>query len=378
MSHAVLRRRIVTPFTLVLAVLVVVSFWVLGQRFMYGIGAVTNVNSGFTWGIWVVFDVIIGTALGCGGFSIAMLVYIFNRGAYHPLMRAALLGGMFGYTLGGAAVIFDLGRYWHFYKLMLPWQVNLNSVMLETALCVMAYVVVLWIEFAPAFLERLGLHGLRRQLQRWSWVFAAIGVLLPTMHQSSLGSIVLVLGYRLSPLWLTLWLPALFLISALVMGYAIVMFEATIVSRSFGLPSEQKLIGKMSLVVGWLAAAWLVLRFADVLDRGVLGLAFQGGARSVMFWIENLLFLGAALVLLSAAGRASARACFLASVALLLGGILYRLDAYLIGYTPIGNWSYFPSVTELLVTIGMVSLEVLLYLIFIKTLPVLHGEAAHR
>ncbi len=103
--------------------------------------------------------------------------------------------------------------------------------MFEIALCVMAYVVVLWIEFAPAFLERCGLTGIKRFLDRWMFVFAALGVLLPTMHQSSLGSMLLVMGYKLSPLWFTLWLPALFVISALAMGYAVVMFEATVVSQ---------------------------------------------------------------------------------------------------------------------------------------------------
>ena len=124
------------------------------MRFLYGLGAVANINSGYPWGIWVVVDVIIGTAFGCGGFAMALLVYIFNRGQYHPLMRPALLSGLFGYTLGGFAVIFDLGRYWQAYNLLLPWYAQPNSVMFEVALCVMAYVVVLWIEFSPVFLER--------------------------------------------------------------------------------------------------------------------------------------------------------------------------------------------------------------------------------
>ncbi|MGP0061511.1 MAG: Ni/Fe-hydrogenase cytochrome b subunit [Beijerinckiaceae bacterium] len=373
-----LRRNLITPTTLVLAALVVIGFYFLLQRFLHGIGAVANINSGYPWGIWVVVDVIIGTAIGCGGFALALLVYIFNRGEYHPLMRPALLGGLFGYTLGGFAVIFDLGRYWQAYNLVLPWHAQLNSVMYEVALCVMAYVVVLWIEFSPAFLERWGFVGIKRNLERWMFVFVALGVLLPTMHQSSLGSLLLVMGYRLSPLWFTMWLPALFVISALVMGYAVVMFEATLVSKSFGLPSEHALISKLSTVVGWITVGWLVLRWGDLVARGALPLAFVGGTNVLMFWIENALFLAAALVFITPAGRANERASFLGAVALLAGGSLYRLDAYLIGYQPIGNWSYFPSLSELMVTIGVVALEVLLYLIFIKTLPVLHGDAAHH
>jgi Ni/Fe-hydrogenase subunit HybB-like protein len=375
-TAAPLRRSLITPITLVLAALVLISFYFLAQRFVYGLGAVTNINPGYPWGIWVVVDVIIGTAFGCGGFAMALLVYIFNRGNYHPLMRPALLGGLFGYTLGGFAVIFDLGRYWNFYNLLLPWQMHPNSVMFEVALCVMAYVAVLWIEFSPAFLERFGLTGTKRVVDRWMYVIVALGVLLPTMHQSSLGSMLLVMGYKLSPLWFTLWLPALFVISALTMGYAIVMFEATVVSNSFALPSEHALLSKMSVVVGWITVAWLVLRWGDLIARDVVSLALVGSVSVVLFWLENALFLAAALVFITPAGRASQRASFLGAVAVLAGGSLYRLDAYLIGYQPISNWAYFPSLPELMVTIGVVALEVLLYLIFIKTLPVLHGDAA--
>ena len=375
---APLRRKLITPTTLVLAALTLIGCYFLYQRFTHGLGAVANINSGFPWGIWVVVDVIIGTAFGCGGFAMALLVYIFNRRTYHPLMRPALLSGLFGYTLGGVAVIFDLGRYWHVYNLLLPWRAHADSIMLEVALCVIAYVVVLWIEFAPAFLERFGLTRIKHRLDRWMFVFSALGVLLPTMHQSSLGSMILVMRYKLSPLWYTEWLPALFVISALAMGYAIVMFEATVVSRTFALPSEQALIGKMSKVVGWITVGWLVLRWADLFARDAVLLAFVPSLQVFLFWVENLLFLAAPAVFLCPAGRASQRASFLGAVALLLAGTLYRLDAYIIGYTPTANWTYFTAASELMVTIGVISFEVLLYLIFIKTLPVLHGGAAHR
>jgi len=376
-SNAPLRRNLITPTTLVLALVAAIGLYFIAQRFLYGLGAVTNLNSGYPWGIWVVVDVVIGTAFGCGGFAMALLVYIFNRGEYHPLIRPALLGGLFGYTLGGFAVLFDLGRYWHFYNLLLPWYAQPNSIMLEVALCVMAYVVVLWIEFSPAFLERWGLSGLKRTLERWMFVIIALGVLLPAMHQSSLGSLLLVMGYNLSPLWFTVWLPVLFVVSALIMGYAIVMFEATVVSNSFNLPSEHALLSKLSTVVGWITVAWLVVRWGDLINRDALQPAFAGNLQAAMFWLENALMLFAALVFITPAGRASPRASFLGAVTVLAGGALYRLDAYLVGHQPISNWNYFPSLPELMVTIGIVALEVLLYLIFIKTLPVLRGDAAN-
>jgi len=372
-AAAPLRRSLVTPTTLVLAALVIVGFYFLALRLIYGLGAVTNLNSGYPWGIWVDVDIFIGTALGCGGFSMAILIYAFNGTAYHPLIRPALLGGLFGYTLGGLAAFTDLGRWWQAYNVLLPWHWQPNSIMFEVALCLLAYTVVLWIEFLPILLERFKWLALKRFLERWMFVFVALGILLPLMHQSSFGSVLLSMGPKLSPLWFTVWLPLLFVVSAILMGYAVVMFEATVVTHAFDLPSEHALISKLSKVVGWVSLVWLVIRWADLLNRGVVNLAFAGDLKASMFWIENALFIAAVLIFLTPAGRASQRASFLGAVALLGGAILYRLAALMIGDTPVGNWSYFPSVPELMVTIGIISLEILLYLVFIKLFPVLEG-----
>jgi len=370
-----LRNSLVTPTTLVLAALAIIGFYFLALRFIYGLGAVTNLNQGYPWGIWVDVDIFIGTALGCGGFSMAILVYAFNGTSYHPLMRPALLGGLFGYTLGGFAAFTDLGRYWQAYNVLLPWHWQPNSIMFEVALCLLAYTVVAWIEFLPVILERFKWHGLKRFLDRWMFVFVALGILLPLMHQSSFGTVLLSMGPKLSPLWHTVWLPLLFVVSAILMGYAVVMFEATVSGHAFNLPSEHALLAKLSKIVGWVTVAWLVVRWADLFNRNVVELAFAGDVKAAMFWIENALFVGAAVVFVTPNGRANQRASFLAAVALLCAGVLYRLDALMIGDTPVGNWSYFPSVPELMVTIGIISLEILLYLVFIKIFPVLEGAS---
>ena len=189
--------RILTVPVAILTVLTLVGFYYVAKRYYLGIGAVANINPGYPWGIWVAFDVIVGPAIGCGGFAMALLAYVLNQGKYHPIMRPALLGGMFGYTLAGVAVLT--------LNLLLPWYLNANSIMLETALCVMAYVAVLWVEFSPAFLERFGLDRIRQFLEQFMFVIIALGVLLPTMHQSALGTILAVNETKLSPLW---WRPA--------------------------------------------------------------------------------------------------------------------------------------------------------------------------
>jgi Ni/Fe-hydrogenase subunit HybB-like protein len=377
--HQPLHRRFLTPVTLVALMVSAIGIYFIAQRFMYGLGAVTNLNQGYPWGIWVVFDVVIGTAFGCGGFAMALLVYVLNRNHYHVLVRPALLGGLFGYTLAGMAVMIDLGRYWQFYNLLTPWYAQPNSVMFEVALCVMAYVTVLWIEFAPAALERFGLTGIKAGLEKVMFLFIGLGVLLPTMHQSSLGSVLLVMGSKLSPLWYTPLLPLLFVSSALMMGYGVVMFETTVVSSAFKLHSEQPILARLGRIVGWLIVAWLAVRAVDLAVRNEWELAFRGDLNAIVFWIENLLFGFAAWVLLAPHRRARQRLLFLAAVALILGGSLYRLDAYLIAYRPVQNYHYFPAPAELMVTFGVIALEVWLYLLFIYHLPILPNQsAAHK
>jgi len=365
--------RILTKPFLFLSLLFLIGVAFAIARFVFGLGAVSNLSGGYPWGLWIGMDVVVGTAFGCGGFSMALLVYVFNRKRYHALMRPALMASLFGYTLAGVSVMIDLGRYWHAYNLVLPWYAQPHSILFEVALCIGAYVVVLFAEFSPTFLERFGLTRARAAVQRSMFVLVAIGVLLPMMHQSSLGSMLLVMGSQLSPLWYSSWLPLLYLLSAVSMGYGIVMCEATLVTQTFHLKSEQRILGRISPIVAALLAVFLVVRFADIAARGHLGLVFAGDGDSVLFLIETGLFVAAALLLASPGARRSPRLMFLAAAGLLAAGTLYRLDGYLVAYDPGNGWSYFPSVGELMITIALFSLEIMLYLVFIKKLPVLSG-----
>ncbi len=377
-AHQPVGGRVLTLPFLVCAALVALAGWILVQRYLYGIGAVSNLSDGYPWGIWVAVDVVIGSAFGCAGYVMALICYILNRGEYHPMVRPAVLASLFGYGLAGLAVMVDLGRYWNFYHMMLPWYAQPNSVMLEVGLCVATYTVVLIVEFSPAFLERFGIEGLRRRLNKVLWVFIALGVLLPTMHQSSLGTMMVILGHKLSPLWQTQLLPVFFLLTAVLMGFAIVAWESVMASLNFRRPMETPVLRKLARLMLVVAVAFLALRLADLLLRGQLGQVF-GGPQAAWFWAETLLMAGGAVLLAPPENRRRPRALFLAACLLLAAGILYRLNVYLIGLTPaVGPWSYFPSVPEILVTVGIFALEVALYLLFVKKLPVLHAvDAKH-
>lgn len=372
-EHAPIGGRLLTPTFIVLLGLVVIGAIVVLQRLIFGLAAVTNLSDGYPWGIWIAIDLIVGTALGCGGFVTAFLVYILNRGRYHPMVRAALMTSLFGYSLGGLAVMFDLGRWWQGYNIMLPWLFNTNSVLLETALCIFCYILVLLVEFAPAFLERFGWRESRRQLNRILFIFTGLGVLLPMMHQSSMGTVVVLLGYKLSPLWQSQLLTVTFLVTAVTMGIGIVMFESLLSSVAFRRPFETSILKGLAGIAASTALAFLLLRIFDVSRLAAWPAAFASDLKSVSFWLEMLLGAAAVALLMPKSRRGSPRNLFLGSSAILLNGALYRLNCYLIGYDPGNGWTYFPSIGEILVTLAIFAMHVVLYLIFVKHLPVLHA-----
>jgi len=362
--------KILTPTFLFCLLLFLISLLFIGKRFVYGLGAASNMSDGYPWGIWIAFDVVIGTAFGCGGYALALLIYLFNKGEYHRLLRPALMTSLFGYSLAGVAVVIDVGRYWQLYNIFLPWHMNPSSVLLEVALCVGAYVFVLWVEFTPTFLTKLGAHTAKIRLQKIMFIFIALGILLPTMHQSSLGTVMLVAGSKLSPLWWTGLLPLLFLTSCIFLGWALVVFESCVSAQRYTLPDETHLLGKLSAVMAWLIAGYLVVRFGDVAVRGHLNLAFKGDLLGNMFLLENLLLLVPMGILFVPANRRKAPLLFLSAVSVVLAATVYRLNCYIIGFNPGDGWRYFPAFGEIFISMGIVAIEIMAFLWFIKRLPV--------
>ncbi|GAB4165630.1 MAG: Ni/Fe-hydrogenase cytochrome b subunit [Rhodocyclaceae bacterium] len=376
-AAAPLGGRLLTPVTLALGAAAAVAGVILLFRFFYGLGAVTNLSDGYPWGIWIAYDVVVGSALACGGYAMALLVYIFNRGEYHPLVRPALLASLFGYTLAGASVIFDLGRWWNVWHIFWPGYAQVNSVMFEVAVCITAYIFVMWIEFSPVFLEKLGMKDAKRRLSKLLFFFIALGVLLPSMHQSSLGSLLVIFGRQIHPLWQAGWLlPLLYLMTAVLLGFAVVIFEATLASVGFRRPIETAILARLSGLMFWLLAAYLALRLADLVLRGALGAAFDFTIESVMFWFEMAAFALPLLLLAPAGSRAQPSRLFVSAVLLMAGGFLLRINGFLVGYETGDGWHYFPALPELLVTIGLVAFEVLAYIVFVRRLPVLERAAA--
>lgn len=388
-----------TPGVLVLTAFMTAGAAFVLARYIGGLEAVTNLDQSHPWGIWIGIDVATGVALAAGGFTTAALAHVFGRRLYEPVVRPALLTAMLGYTLVPIALLIDIGRSWAIWHPIIYWQGN--SVLFEVAMCVVIYTHVLYLEFIPIVVERFkgrvnlpgslgALNGVAesllgladRTLSKIMWVFILAGVVLSCMHQSGLGSLMLIAPSKLHPLWYTPILPLLFLTSAIAVGFPMVIFEYTLASSSLPLKDETDLMASLGRYTAVLLGIYLAAKLGDMVVRGTYTHLLDGTAQSNAFLVE--LLLGGILpwfMLLSPGMRRSRRGLFVAVCFIIGGVVLNRLNVFLVGYrAPYAQTSYFPSVGEIAVTAGLIAALMFVYRLLVTYLPILspHGTEASR
>ena len=351
-------------------------------RFIAGIGAVTNLSDGVPWGLWITFDVVTGVALAAGGFTMAALVYIFNGGKYSPLLRPALVTALLGYGVAVIAIMLDVGRWWQIYNPILPSSWQGNSPLFEVSICVMTYFTVLILEFVPIAHEKWeNKKGFFPALARAVYPFASkaliflivLGVVLSTLHQSSLGAVMLIAVDRIHALWHSPWLPAFFLISAISIGYPMVIIESTLSSRTFNRKPETDLLGKIAKFTPYFLGLYIALKIFDLAYYGEFGLLFSGWG--ALFIVENLLFaIIPFFMLMKESVRKSQSMLLNVSVMMVAGLILNRFNTYLITYSPRPGFDYFPSIGEFVITAMMIAIVFVGYKLLANYFPVLPSE----
>jgi len=371
----------------VAAVLAIAAALIILWRFNAGLGATTAMNDVLPWGVWKLFNVIVLTSVASGGYAIALLVYVINKGKYHSLVRHALLTSAVGYTAAVLALGIDVGKPWNFWKVPTwTWAWNTDSVLLEVALCISAYILVLWAEMSPAFLE----HWANRKDSRFGalagrllprvdasliWIIG-LGILLPTMHQSSLGSLYILAGTKVHVFWRTPYLPLLFLISCWIMGYAAVIITYITSSTRYRRETEFGTLVSLGRVMGWVMIAFMALRTWDLVHRGQLPAILAGDPHNWMLLAEfGLLGLGAWRVFRPSSSLGT---LYRTGMSVLLGAALYRIGVVWVGFHPLGGGTYFPSLPELMVTLGFIAVQVMGYLLIVKRFPILDARTRRR
>ncbi len=365
-----------TFWKLVFLALLAAGFYATVVRFTQGLGQSTNLNDQFPWGIWVGFDVLCGVMLAAGGFTLTAAVHIFNIKRLHPIVRPTVLTAFLGYLLVSVALMFDLGRpyrIWH--PLIMR---NPHSVMFEVAYCVMLYTTVLSLEFAPIVLERFNLERPLKIIRAVLIPTVILGVILSTLHQSSLGTLYLIMPEKLHPFWYSPLLPAFFFISAIAVGLAMTIFESSMSSRHFGRQLELPILQELGRVLVVVLCVYGTLRFEDLLHRGILRLTLVPGYEMYLFWLEISLSLILPLILLAQRKvRRTAGGLYVAAVLVVLGFITNRLNVSITGLESSAGMHYVPKWTEIAVTGAIIAVGFALFGLAVKYLPIFPAEEQH-
>lgn len=390
LQSAPLKRKFFTPGTFILLVIMGVGFAFGIGRLITGLDSVTNLDDSFPWGIWIAIDVACGVALAAGGFTTAALADIFGGKKYHAILRPAVLTAWLGYIMVAVGLMFDLGRYWNIYQPLFNWQGN--SVMFELAMCVMTYLIVLTFEIAPSILE-----GFKSRIQHNEWgvkilkkvekpiilihswlkvilpILIIAGVVLSCMHQSSLGTLLVIAPTKLSPFWHTAWLPLLFLLSAIMVGFPMVIIESVSSSKGLKRESEMEVLEPLSNKIPWFIGIYALFKFGDLIARwDQLPFTLHPGC-TLALTIELVMGVIVPFVLLCFRAVRRSRGWLLsASFLVVFGVVMNRLNVFLVGYHPaFAEKSYTPAIGEIALTLGLVAALIFLYKWFVNYFPIL-------
>jgi len=368
----------------ILSILVILGMVVIVQRFMNGLGAISNLNDGRAWGLWISFDLYCGVALAAGGFTLAGAVYIFNREKYHSVARPAILTAFLGYTLVILALLVDLGQPWYIWHAIIYW--NPHSPLFEVAVCVMTYTLVLALELSPAVFEALSKSRLPL-LRHFNWhvpwrVIRTIqiplviaGVVLSTLHQSSLGSMLLMMPQALHALWYTPVLPILFLTSAIAVGPAMVIFESTLSTRIFGHRLEMEVLSGLAKAIPYILGFYLVLKLTDLMATGEMGLILTAYPLNLLWWTEIIIGVILPIILLSFRElRQNRNAVFWSSVLVISGLVINRFNVSMLALEMRPGFTYFPHWMEFAISAGLVADALLVIWLAHRFLPIVEHE----
>jgi Ni/Fe-hydrogenase subunit HybB-like protein len=355
----------------VMITLIAIGLGVAAVRYANGLGATTYLSDGRPWGLWISFDLYCGVALAAGGFVLAATVYIFGLKKYYPVVQSAILTAFLGYLLVVFALLVDLGQPWRIWHAIIYH--NYHSPLFEVGWCVMLYTAVLALEFSPRVFSHFNLQLPLRLIRAIQIPLVIAGVVLSTMHQSSLGSMLLLMRDKIHPLWYTPVIPILFFLSAVSVGLAMVIFESTISGKALGHEVDLEVLGGLGRAIPYILGLYLLIKLGDLAVAGELGLMFEGSAPSSLFLLEVVGGVILPIILFSLPGVLQSRRGLFWSAALVVGGlVLNRFNISWLALSPRPGTSYFPHWMEFAISIALISGGVVAYVLLTEYLPAEH------
>jgi Ni/Fe-hydrogenase subunit HybB-like protein len=370
-------RRITPVVYVILAVIAALGLALAIYRLVKGLGPTTNLSNGYPWGLWIAFD-FFAVPFSAGAFTLALVSIIFNRDEYHGVAHLALLAGFLGYLMVVLVLLLDIGRWDQFWSVLLPWRWNLHSFMFEVSLSITLYFGVMILELLPiVFRDRDWLPV--QVVGRLMALVAAVGILLSTVHQGSIGAIFLVLRHKLHELWWTPILPLLFLTSALFSGLSVAIFLAILTWRALKRPVPMKLLSDLAKVVAVVQAIYLVLKLGDLLLAGELGLVFDSGGYSLLWLVEVIVGVVVPLVIFGSRARERENMLLVGSFCVFVGLAINRAAQAWFALEPPPGATYAPHWIEWGIVVAAFAGGILFFSLGVRRLQGLREpiEAGH-
>jgi len=363
----------ITVWRAIFAAILASGLYATWLRVFYGLGGSTNLSDRFPWGIWIGFDVMCGVGLAAGGFTLVAMVHIFNIERYKPILRPAILTAFLGYVLVVVGLMYDLGRPDRLWHPLVMW--NPHSVMFEVAWCVTLYTTVLFLEFIPVVFEKFGWHKPMEWIHRISVPLMILGVLLSTLHQSSLGSLFLIVPEKMYPLWYSPILPVLFYVSAIAVGLAMTIFESWHSSRAFGRALELPLLAGMARVLAVVLSVYLWIRFLDLSHQHALGVLVRNRIETWLFALEIGLMIVPMVLLYQSRIRRQPGKLYACAVMVVFGFIANRLNVGTTGLEAGSGTHYVPRWSEVAVTLMIVAAGFAIFRLIAGYFPIFEAHA---
>jgi Ni/Fe-hydrogenase subunit HybB-like protein len=368
LTRLIKELRSLPLFAYILAIIAAFGLSVGVYRLYAGLGTTTHLSKVYPWGIWISFD-LTTVALSGGAFTLAALVYVFHMHDLHAATRPTVLFGLLGYGAVLVILFFDLGRwdrFWHF--LVYP---NINSALFEVSWCIAIYSTILIYEFSPVILENTRYNIFLVAIKKWTIPMVIAGVTLSSMHQSSLGTLFVIMSPRLHPLWYSMLLPIFFLISSLAAGISLVLIGAILSRWIFHNTLTKRQIEKLGWLMPWILGFYLSLKLGELLITEKLSLLFTSGFYSWLFWTELTIGVIIPIVLFSIKKiRLNRTATLISALLVAFGVVLNRFDTSWFAVKPINGIYYFPSWMEVAILVGVASGVMLVYTIIAHYFPV--------
>ncbi|HSM89163.1 MAG TPA: Ni/Fe-hydrogenase cytochrome b subunit [Desulfobacterales bacterium] len=377
----VIEKPALTPFNVVAGIIVVIGLVITVIRFTQGLGATTNLSDYNPWGIWIGFDLLVGVALAAGGYVTSAACYIFGLKRFHSAVRPAILTGFLGYALVVLALHYDVGRPW---RLPYPFivQRGTTSLLFEVAACVALYLTVLFIEFTPAALEWLGLKRARSIVVKLTLVLTIFGVVLSTLHQSSLGALFLIAPSKLHPLWYSPYLALYFFVSSIVAGLSMVIFEGSLAHKHFHdkmdaehLREADGVALSFAKAASWVLAGYFVMKVIGIAQTNAWG--HLGSGYGLWFLVEMVGFVMLPCYFYAIGAREKNLTIVRRTAAwTVLGIVVNRFNVGLIAfnYHLPSSERYFPHWMEIGISVFVVTIGILAYKFIVTHMPILYAH----